>query len=173
MQFHQQHHLHGRPAEHAAGTLASPWEIATLYDLPGAGNMAQKLPSACSAGRPCHLQQHASSWERGTVYDLPGAGAMEYKPAPGTFSDYMISQGLATWHRNCHLRVQRADQNNTICMMGPLNTQQEHKPAPGTFSDYMISQGLATWHRSCHLRVQQADHATFSNSQLLGAGNII
>lgn len=24
------------------------------------------------------------------------------------------------------LRVQRADQNNTICMVGPLNTQQEH-----------------------------------------------
>ncbi|CAI7599838.1 unnamed protein product [Penicillium palitans] len=84
--WYNQHHLHGRPAEHAAGTLASPWEIATLYHLPGAGNMAHKLPSACSAGRPCHLQQqHASSWDQGTLHDLPGAGTM-VQPTPSAWS---------------------------------------------------------------------------------------
>lgn len=29
---------------------ASPWEMQALYHLPGAVNMAQKLPPACSAG---------------------------------------------------------------------------------------------------------------------------
>lgn len=47
--WHKQRHPHGQPAEHA-GTTASPWEMGILYYLPGAGNMAQKPPSACSAG---------------------------------------------------------------------------------------------------------------------------
>ncbi|KAJ5926952.1 hypothetical protein N7516_008725 [Penicillium verrucosum] len=88
----------------------------------------------------------------------------EYEPAPGRFEDYIISQGLATWQRSYHLRVQRANYaipsttrqllggwtiydllgagndgtTNTICMVGPLNTQ-EHDPAPGRSEDYIFS----------------------------------
>ncbi|KAJ5441959.1 hypothetical protein N7445_004966 [Penicillium cf. griseofulvum] len=32
-----QHHPHGRPAEQKAGTTSSPWEMGTIYHLPGAG----------------------------------------------------------------------------------------------------------------------------------------
>ena len=61
--WYHQHHLHGRPAEHA-GTLASPWEIATLYHLPGAGNTS------------CHLRVQQADHATCTLYDLPGAGTM-------------------------------------------------------------------------------------------------
>ncbi|KAF7514870.1 hypothetical protein PCG10_004427 [Penicillium crustosum] len=96
--WYNEYHLHGRPAEHAAGTLASPWEILTLYHLPGAGHMAQKLPFACSAGRPNNTISMVGLLNT----------QQEHQPAPGRLQHY-ISQGLATWHKRCHLRVQQAD----------------------------------------------------------------
>jgi hypothetical protein len=59
-------------------------------------------------------------------------------------------------------------------MVSLLDTQQQLRQPLGD-GDIISSPG--GWqndtHNSCHLRVQQADHATFSNSQLLGAESIM